>query len=87
MSVMDDPQTLSFEECERRVMQDLADNGLELGSKAHQDTVVRRPLQPSVKPVFDALLESHQLMFRRWSCWLRWFAQTIHLRSGLRLMD
>ena len=56
-AVMDDPQTLSFDECERRVMRDLADKGLELGSKAHQDTVVRRHLEPSVKPVFDALLD------------------------------
>ena len=54
---MDDPGTLSFEECERRVMQDLADKGLELGSKEHQATVQRRHLEPSVKPVFDAILE------------------------------
>lgn len=62
LAVMDDMQSPSFDECERGVMQDLADKGLELGSKAHQDTVVRRHLEPVVKPVFDALLESDQFM-------------------------
>ncbi|HYC92425.1 MAG TPA: hypothetical protein VEO54_24665 [Thermoanaerobaculia bacterium] len=59
-AVVDDPRTLSFDECERRVMQDLADKGLELGSKEHQATVVRRPLEPAVKPVFDVLLDRQE---------------------------
>ena len=52
---VDDPQALSFEECERKVMQDLADKGLELGSKEHQASVERRPLEPAMKAALDAL--------------------------------
>ena len=59
-AVVDDPGIPSFEECEHRVMQDLADKGLELGSKEHQATVVRRHLEPAVKPVFDALLDRQE---------------------------
>jgi len=57
-----DPDTPSFDECERRVMQDLADKGLELGSKEHQATVVRRPLEPPVKLVFNQLLDRQFLV-------------------------
>lgn len=52
---VDDPQALSFEECEREVMQDLADKGLELGSQEHLASVERRPLEPAMKAVFDAI--------------------------------
>ena len=56
---IEDPHVLSFEECERRVMQDLAAKGLEFASKEHQATVQRRPLEPPVKPVFDEILEEY----------------------------
>lgn len=61
-AAVDDPRTLSFAECELRVMQDLVDHSLELGSKEHQATVERRPLEPAVKPVFDALLLEDQFL-------------------------
>ncbi len=57
-----DPDTPSFDECERRVMQDLASRGVELGSKEHQAMVVRRPLEPAVKLVFDKLLDRQFLV-------------------------
>jgi hypothetical protein len=57
-----DPDTPSFEECERRVLQDLAARGVELGSKEHQALVARRPLEPAVKTVFDTLLDQQFLV-------------------------
>jgi hypothetical protein len=57
IEAVEDPRALSFEECERRVRSDLAESGLELGSKEHQASVQLRPLDPVVKHVFDTLLE------------------------------
>jgi hypothetical protein len=59
LEAVDDPRALSFDECERRVRRELADKGLELGSREHQETLELRPRHPAVKPVFDALLKSH----------------------------
>ena len=59
MDAVEDPQALSFAECERRVRSELAANGLELGSREHQDTVQRRPLDPAVRGVFDRMIERH----------------------------
>ena len=52
---VDDPETMSFEACERKVMRDLTDKRLELGSKEHQASIERHPLEPGVKPLFDAV--------------------------------
>jgi hypothetical protein len=59
MDALEDSDTLSFAECERRVRSELAANGLELGSKEHQDTVQRRPLDPAVRGVFDRMIERY----------------------------
>ena len=59
IDAVEDPQVLSFAECERRVRADLARKDLEFGSKEHQTSVQRRPLEPAVKGVFDAMLERH----------------------------
>ena len=59
MDAVEDPQALSFAECERRVRSELAANGLELGSREHQETVQRRPLDPAVRGVFDRMIEQH----------------------------
>lgn len=59
ISAIEDPNVLSFDECERRVQQDLAERGFDFASKEHQASVQRRPLDPAVKPVFDAILEEH----------------------------
>lgn len=50
---VEDRQTLSFEECVRRVRKDLTENGLEFASKEHQASVQLRPLEPGVREVFD----------------------------------
>jgi hypothetical protein len=59
LSAIDDPQTSSFEECERRVMRKLAEDRIEFGSKEHQATVQRRPLEPVVRRVLDPIIERH----------------------------
>lgn len=49
-----------YEDCVRKVMSDLEEQGLAFASAEHQATVERRPLeQPAVKAVFDAILEQH----------------------------
>lgn len=57
INAIEDPQALSFEECERRVRRDLAVNGHEFASQEHQASIQLRPLDPSVKGVFHAILE------------------------------
>ena len=59
MDALEDPQTLSFEECERRVRSELAVNGLELGSRGHQATIQSRPVEPAVREVLDRVIEQH----------------------------
>jgi hypothetical protein len=53
MNALEDPQRMTFEECERRVRSQLAVHGLELGSREHQATIQSRPLEPAVRGVFD----------------------------------
>ena len=59
MEAVEDPQALSFDECERRVRSELAAKGLELASREHQATVQLRPLDPAVRGVFDRVIERH----------------------------
>lgn len=59
IDAVENPHALSFEECERRVMSDLAARGLEFASKEHRASVPRWPLEPSVKGVFDAVIDQH----------------------------
>ncbi len=59
MDALEDPQTLSFEECERRVRNQLAVNGLQLGSRKHQATIQYRPVEPAVRGVLDRVIEQH----------------------------
>jgi len=59
IDAVEDPRALSFEECERRVREELAASGLEFASPAHRASVPLRPLDPGVKGVFDAVLERH----------------------------
>ena len=59
IAAIEDPHVLPFEECERRVTQDLAGKGMELASKEHQATVQRRPLEPAVEPVIGEILEEY----------------------------
>lgn len=59
LDAVEDPQVLSFEECERLVWRELEEKGLEFASKEHQASVQRRPLQPEVLPVFSAILDRH----------------------------
>ena len=56
----DDPERPSFADCEREVSRDLAERGVELGSREHQATLELRPLHPIVKPVFDAVVERRE---------------------------
>lgn len=58
-TAVDDPATLSFDECERQVRRELAETGIELGSKEHQATVQLRPIEPAVRRVFDSDLTEH----------------------------
>ena len=58
-AAVDDPQCLSFEECERKVKRDLADKGLEFLSNEHRSAVELRRFEPAVERVFDAILERH----------------------------
>ena len=57
--VVESALTLSSEECERMVMRDLAEKGLELGSKEHQAGVQLRPLEPRMRGVLDEILARH----------------------------
>jgi hypothetical protein len=59
LDVVEDPQTPSFEECERGAKRDLAEQGIEFASKEHQARIQLRPLDPVVRGVFDAVLERH----------------------------
>jgi hypothetical protein len=59
IAAIEDPRVPSFEECERRVRQELAGKGMELASKEHQATVELRPLEPPMKDVIGAILEEH----------------------------
>jgi hypothetical protein len=56
---VDDPATLAFDECERRMEAELAEKGLAFGSKEHQASVQRRPGDPRLKAVFDNIVERH----------------------------
>lgn len=56
---VDEPHTLSFDECERRVRTELAAQDLEFASREHQAGVRLRPLEPAVRDVFYALLDLH----------------------------
>lgn len=62
LDAVDDPETLSFRECQRMVTADLAEKGLELGSVEHRATVQRRSVDPSIRPVLDAVLDRHGYM-------------------------
>jgi hypothetical protein len=54
-NAIEDPQTLSFEACERRVMTELAQKGVEFGSAEHLAMVRLRPLDPAVRAVLDGV--------------------------------
>ena len=56
---LDDPRTLSFDECEHRLMRRLAADGVALGSAEHRAQVEYRPLEPVVRPVVGRALEEH----------------------------
>lgn len=56
---VDDPGALSFEQCERIVTNELARDGVELGSREHQERVQLRPMEPVVREVLDRALERH----------------------------
>ena len=53
---IDDPQALSFAECERNLLRECALKGFRWGSREHMATVVLRPLDPVVKRVIDGIL-------------------------------
>jgi hypothetical protein len=55
----DDPSRLSFDECERRVRNRLADQGVEFGSNEHRGTIQYRPVEPIVREVLDKVVEQH----------------------------
>ena len=57
--VVESSLTLSAEECERIVMKDLAEKGLEFASKEHQASVQLRPLEPHMREMVDDILERH----------------------------
>jgi len=57
LEAIDDPRALSFEECKRGVLRDLAEKGIVFASKQHQATVETRPLEPIVRPVMKAVFE------------------------------
>lgn len=57
LSAADDPQAISFEECEQRVRRELAASGTEFASKEHQATVQLRPLEPHVRTVLGQLID------------------------------
>jgi hypothetical protein len=57
--VVESSLTLSSEECERIVMRDLAEKGLEFASKEHQASVQLRPLEPRMREMLDDILERH----------------------------
>ena len=57
---VDDPARPSFSDCEREVSRDLDERGVELGSREHQAIVELRPVDPLVKPVFDAVLKRRE---------------------------
>ena len=59
LDAVDDPQTLSFDECERRVRSELARDGVELGSQQHRARVQLRPIDPVVRGVLDLIIERH----------------------------
>jgi hypothetical protein len=59
MKAVEDPETLSFEECERRVRSELAGNGVAFGSREHQAAIQYRPLDPVVRPVLDRTFQRH----------------------------
>lgn len=56
LAAVDDPGSLSFDDCEQQVRRELAETGIELGSKEHQATVQLRPIEPAVRRVFDEVL-------------------------------
>jgi hypothetical protein len=53
---VEDPGILSFAECERRVRDELAEIGIELGSTEHFARVKLRPIDPAVREIFDVVL-------------------------------
>ena len=56
LAAVDDPQAVSFDECEQRVRRELAATGSEFASKEHQATVQLRPLEPHVQKAVSALI-------------------------------
>jgi hypothetical protein len=54
---VEDVQVFSFEECTRRILEDLSSKGLAVGSKEHLSSVERLPFENSVKTAFDDVLE------------------------------
>ncbi len=59
LNAIEDPQAPSFEECERAVKRDLAEQSIEFASMEHQARIQLRPLDSVVREVFDAVLERH----------------------------
>jgi hypothetical protein len=57
LDAVDDPQALSFEECERRVRGELTTKAIELGSEEHRSGVQLRPMEPVAREVFDGIIE------------------------------
>lgn len=62
LRAVDELETPSFAECERRVWKDLADQGIPFLSKENEARIERRPLDPALKPVFDAVFERYNAM-------------------------
>lgn len=59
LEAVDDPQLLSFEECERRIHAELALNEIVLGSEEHRGRVQLRPLDPVAREVMNKVIERY----------------------------
>lgn len=60
-AAVDDPEQLSFAECERRVWRDLSERGVEFASNEHAAGIQerKRPLEPTVRGVIDAVIDRY----------------------------
>jgi hypothetical protein len=71
LDAANDPATLPFEECVRRVEAGVAEQGRELGSKEHQASVQPRPLEPAIEGVFRGVVERHGALSEAPAAFLR----------------